>query len=342
MEEKAQLRHNIRCRPLDDSSLSAQSVGRAVMNDESREAYSISMQKTLILKLGALGDVLRTTTLLHILPPEITWVTSGKSAPLLENNPLIKNLCLFENLDTSLLEEPFDLLINLEDEMAVAQLAAKVRAAKRLGPYATESGIAYDAAARPWFDLSLSSRFGKDKADLLKRENQKSYQELIFSMLDNKFEGQDYVLHAPQNVKTVPGLVGIERRVGDVWPMKQWNKFDALERELQRRGFHLKFFEQRPRLQEYIKDVQKCEVVVSGDTLAMHVALALRKKAVAIFTCTSPQEIYDYGRLIKVVSPLWKKYFYRREFVSEAADAISLEAVMSAVLAQTAKRPGEN
>jgi heptosyltransferase-2 len=297
------------------------------------------MQKTLILKLGALGDVLRTTTLLHILPPGVTWVTSAKAAPLLEQNSFIHRLCLIENLDSSIVHEPFDLVINLEDEMAAARLASQVQAAKRLGPYLGENGVAYEESSRPWFDMSLSSRFGKEKADQLKRENLKTYQDLTFTMLGKTFEGEEYILKAPDGVAPATGLIGLERRVGDVWPMKQWNKFDALARELERSGFRLKFLEQRPRLQQYIEDIQQCEVVVSGDTLAMHIALALRKKVVAIFTCTSPQEIYDYGRLVKVVSPLWKKYFYRREYVSEAADAIALRQVLDAVLTQTGQQP---
>jgi heptosyltransferase-2 len=296
------------------------------------------MQKTLILKLGALGDVLRTTTLLRVLPPGVTWMTSAKSAPLLEQNPFIERLCLGESLDGSILREPFDLVINLEDEIAAARLAAQVTADRRLGPYVGENGVAYDEASRAWFDMSLSSRFGREKADELKRENSKSYQELIFGMLGKKFEGQEYVLKSPNGVAPVPGLIGLESRVGDVWPMKQWNKFDGLARELERLGFRLKFFEQRPRLEQYIKDVQECEVVVSGDTLAMHIALALRKKVVAIFTCTSPQEIHDYGRLIKIVSPVWEKYFYRREYIPEAADAIPLYQVLDAVLAQAGRR----
>ena len=230
-------------------------------------------------------------------------------------------------------------MINLEDDMAASRLAAQVSAAERLGPYLAENGITYDENSRPWFDMSLSSRFGKEKADQLKRENRKSYQDLIFEMVGRKFEGQEYVLKGPNGVRTVPVLIGIERRVGDVWPMKQWNKFDALARELKHRGFRLKFFEQRPRLQQYIEDIQECDVVVSGDTFAVHIALALRKKGVAIFTCTSPQEIYDYGRLIKVVSPLWEKHFYMRKYVSEAADAIPLEQVLGAVLSQAGELP---
>jgi hypothetical protein len=44
--------------------------------------------------------------------------------------------------------------------------------------------------------------------------------------------------------------------------------------------------------------------------LALHIALALKKKVVALFTCTSWHEIHGYGRMEKIVSPLLEKYFY--------------------------------
>ena len=39
--------------------------------------------KNLIIKLGALGDVLRTTPLLHILQGDIYWITKKEAIPLL-------------------------------------------------------------------------------------------------------------------------------------------------------------------------------------------------------------------------------------------------------------------
>jgi ADP-heptose:LPS heptosyltransferase len=68
--------------------------------------------------------------------------------------------------------------------------------------------------------------------------------------------------------------------------------------------------------------------VICGDTLAMHLGLALGKRVVALFTCTSPWEIYGYGRLAKVVSPLLERFFYQRQYSVEPGDTISVAAVM--------------
>lgn len=45
--------------------------------------------KVLIIKLGALGDLVRTTALLRMLEGDVTWVTSSPAAPLLRDNRYI-------------------------------------------------------------------------------------------------------------------------------------------------------------------------------------------------------------------------------------------------------------
>ena len=54
----------------------------------------------------------------------------------------------------------------------------------------------------------------------------------------------------------------------------------------------------------------------------------------AIFTCTSPWEIYEYGLLTKIVSPLLGDFFYKRGFDTRATTAITYDEVLAAVLKQ--------
>lgn len=58
-------------------------------------------------------------------------------------------------------------------------------------------------------------------------------------------------------------------------------------------------------LREFVSLVDLCQVMVTGDTLALHVSIALRKRLVAYFGPTSDAEIDLYGRGEKVlpVSP---------------------------------------
>src|SRR5260370_27794196 len=292
----------------------------------------------LIIKLGALGDVVRTTPLLRVLDAKITWVTSARAAALLRGNPYIECLHCFEERQDVLMGDKYDLVINLEDDQAAAKLASSFKKASIAGAYMGEHGITYTESASGWFDMSLNSRFGKAKADELKMSNRKTYQEFIFAMIGRLFRGEEYVLNMPLTKLQEPSLVGLEARAGEVWPMKRWNKYEELAERLEGAGFKIKIFQQRERLLDYVDDVNECEYVVCGDTLAMHLGLALLKKVAAIFTCTTPYEIHDYGRMIPIVSPLYTKYFYRRDSVPEAADAIPTDAVFKAVrqMAETA------
>ena len=295
------------------------------------------MRKILIIKIGALGDVLRTTPLLRVLPGHVTWVTSAKAAPLLQDNPYIDRLHCVEDPSDAWIGRKYDLVINLEDDMASAKIASEVQKTVIAGACLDKSGITYSESASEWFDMSLISRFGKEKADQLKMRNRKTYQELVFAMIGKPFCREEYVLNMFLSNSEESSLVGIEARAGDVWPMKRWNKYEELAEWLKVAGFKIKIFQQRERLVDYAGDINECEYIVCGDTLAMHLGLALRKKVAAIFTCTTPHEICDYGRMISVVSPLYTKYFYRRDFVPEVADAIPTDSVFQAVrqLAET-------
>ncbi|MFQ5772313.1 MAG: glycosyltransferase family 9 protein, partial [bacterium] len=58
--------------------------------------------------------------------------------------------------------------------------------------------------------------------------------------------------------------------------------------------------------------VNLCDVVITGDTLAMHLGIALKKYVIAWFGLTCPQEIDLYGRGIKIIrdlpcAPCWKQ-----------------------------------
>lgn len=283
-------------------------------------------KQVLIIKLGALGDVIRTTPLLRVLDGQITWVTSSPALPLLRNSPCITTLLAMDEPGFHL-DHQYDLVVNLEDDIPSAELASAAAAETIIGPYLNGAGVTYDGSSTEWFDMSLSSRHGRTKADELKMRNRKTYQEMIFSALGMTFHSEDPVLNLLLQKAPVAGLIGIEERAGGIWPTKHWNRYRELAARLESLGYRTKFFKQRESVIEYADDINECEFVVCGDTLAMHIALALGKRVVAIFTCTSPYEIYGYGRLGKVVSPLLDRHFYQREYSPEPANAIATDDV---------------
>jgi heptosyltransferase-2 len=184
--------------------------------------------------------------------------------------------------------------------------------------------------------MGLISKLGKQRADNLKKRNKKPYQEIIFRMLGKKFNGEEYILNFRRNSTNFKKngkktIIGIETRADKRWPTKKWNKYVQLGDILCQDGAKINFLKQRRTIHQYINDINKCDLLIAGDTLALHIALALKIKVVAIFICTSPTEIYDYSRMVKVVSPKLHKAFYNTEYIKEAIDAISLESVYKAV-----------
>ena len=83
----------------------------------------------LIIKLGATGDVVRTTPLLRRLNGSVTWITAAKNCVLLDG--LADNLRHFPwEARARALDVPYDLAINLEDTLEVAHFLKSVRSAE--------------------------------------------------------------------------------------------------------------------------------------------------------------------------------------------------------------------
>ena len=297
--------------------------------------------RTLILKLNATGDVVRTTVLLRRLTGSVTWVTARMNTVLLEGVAPNLRCVAWEDRD-SVRNEDYDLLINLEDEVATAEFAQSVPHERLFGAHLADDGqVRYTEDARQWFDLSLISGYGRQKADALKYENRASYQELIYAGLGWRFSGEQYLL--PRPVRTdLSGDVALAPVAGPVWPMKNWAHYERLKAELEAKGLVVNVLPRRPSLLEHLGDVSQHRCVVGGDSLPMHFALAAGVPCVTIFNCTSPWEIYDYGLLTKLVSPLLGEHFYSRRFDPRATTAITLDEVAEAVLNRLVRRDSVN
>src|SRR5215471_20822949 len=95
--------------------------------------YEQVQENVLIVKLDAMGDVLRSTALLPPLAEvhpraAITWITKKESVPLLERNPYIAEvLALGPEALVQLQTRIFDRVINLDAGKTSAALAAAAR-----------------------------------------------------------------------------------------------------------------------------------------------------------------------------------------------------------------------
>jgi heptosyltransferase II len=290
------------------------------------------MSKTLIIKADASGDVVRTTTLLNIIEGEIYWLTAKYNVPLFPTHVSRLTVYAIEEIPAQLFELNFELVLNLEESASMATLAGRFIRKKFTGVYCASGDLKYTDDSAPWYDMSLISRHGSEKADTLKRANTFSYQEMLFGMLGKSFNGERYHIYN-SDCKAVPPkqLIGLETHVGKRWPDKYWYGYDQLNDLLKQDGFETRFFQRRTDIKDYLEDIKACSLLITGDTLAMHIALAYQVPCIALFNCTSPHEIYDYGILKKMISPVLEKYFYSTTYDPEAVKAISVEEVYTVV-----------
>jgi len=287
----------------------------------------------LIIKLGATGDVVRTTPLLRRLNGPVTWITAENNLTLLQGIDREGCYLSWENRKR-VAKTVYDLVINLEDDWESSRFLKELKFKQLFGAHLNgDDQLAYTSDSREWFDLSLISTYGREEADRRKLLNRRTYQELIFEGLGLGFCGEAYYL--PPSIPTrLQGDVAISSTAGPVWPMKKWAYFDELKRELQAMGLTVNILQNRPSLLEHLADVQGHRCLVSGDSLPMHLALGSGVRCVSIFTCTSPWEIYGYGLQEKVVSPFLQNFFYKRGYDRNATTSISVRRIMDAVVGQ--------
>ena len=289
--------------------------------------------EALIIKAGATGDVVRTTPLLGQYAGEFTWLAEDKNIVLLQG--LQENLSCIPWTERHLLKgRRYDLVINLEDQAEAAALLDQIEFGQLWGAYADSTDrMHYTDDSKTWFDLSIISAHGKERADALKLQNRQTYQALIFDGLGFRFAGETYLVPPPIETGLL-GDVAIAADSGHVWPMKKWAYYGELKQRLEREGLIVNVLPQRASLLEHLADVRNHRCLVGGDSLPMHFALGTQTPCVSLFTCTSPWEIYHYSVQKKIISPLLEEFFYKRGYDGRATTAISVEEVFDAVITQ--------
>ena len=308
--------------------------------------------RILIIKCRAQGDVLRTTPLLPALKRKyplshVTWLVDAESRDLLLYNPYIDRLLTFDLESVLALEAArFDLLLSLDKEPGLTALATRVAATDKRGFGMNESGnlTIFNPAAEFAFRLGVDD-------DLKFFKNRKTYQEIIHEASDLPYAQDEYVFALPDEALEKARLffkrrrilgrrpaIGLNTGAGTKFETKQWPaghyrklisyltqkmKADVFllggprERELNRSlarksPAHVHDTGVDNSLLEFAGFISLLDLVVSSDTLGMHIAIALKKPVIALFGPTCPQEIDLYGRGTKLFrgspcSPCYKQ-----------------------------------
>jgi len=335
--------------------------------------YNPMGKRILIIKLASVGDVLRTTAILPALKTKypksfITWLLRDPAQELLEGNSYIDRIFTFGLESVLLLQvEKFDMVICLDKAFEAVSLATLIGGDEKYGFGLSKEGKVYPFNKEAEYSFIL----GLDN-DLKFYKNKKTYQELIFDIANLIYKNEHYELRlAPKelgfaetffknnNLGKDDIIIGINTGAGEVFankklrPEKIVELIELLSKEIDAKILLLggplekKINKDIVRtvsykvvnsgcdnsLLEFAALINNCSVIITADTLALHIAIALRKPVLALFGPTSSQEIDLYHRGFKIVTDLECAPCYKNKCDKQITcmDKINLAKIIKAI-----------
>lgn len=279
--------------------------------------YDRVRERLLIIKLGAIGDVIRTTPLLRRLKTEfprslVHWLTHTPEVLPGEVDRFFRFIP--EHIET-LKATPYDRMFNLDKDREACALANTIHARQKKGFYLRNGNChPVDAPAKAKWITGLFDDENK--------KNTKSYVQEIFEIAGYDFRGEEYMLETKvaRDWKLPKGnpVIGLNTGCGSRWTTRLWPEahWAQLAGMLKKRGFTVVLLggeqehEKNKRLsqstkaryfgfydlQTFIDLLNQCNVVVTAVTMALHLALGLRKKVVLFNNIFNRNEFELYGR----------------------------------------------
>lgn len=264
----------------------------------------------------SLGDVLRTTVILHLYPKEeyeVTWLTDKKCLSLLKGNPFIHRILVVDAFVSHLLlSETYDILVNLEKDLGICAMCENIKSWERYGYRTHRSFLTADSRSEQTLLISRDSE--------VKQAKEESWSQVLYKMLGKEYNNEPYTLGWKSSVP-LRHKIGYNYLVGPKFPTKAWpdEKWKQLDEELGGIGC---FQEGTTNLEDYFAWLDACDMIVTNDSLGLHIALALGKKIVALFGPTLDKEVHDTDGLIKIVSSTKDVKDISVEEVIEAIDRL--------------------
>ena len=284
--------------------------------------YQKITKRILIIKLGAIGDVIRTTPLLiklkELYPQaEITWLThTPEVVPKIVDHILkfeLKNILFLKSTR-------FDLLYNLDKDAEACALANQISVDVKKG-FKLELG---HCAPR---DKDSEDKWLTGLFDDINRANPKSYPQEIFEICGLTFKGERYILEIEEGKWDIPEnrpLIGLNTGCGERWSTRLWpiDNWIELARRLKEESLGVLLLggeseEEKNRriakasgaaylghfpLKKFFSLMSQCDLIVTAVSMALHIAIALNKKVVLFNNIFNRNEFELYG-LGEIIEP---------------------------------------
>jgi ADP-heptose:LPS heptosyltransferase len=308
--------------------------------------------KILIINLDAMGDVLMTTAQLPAIKrkfPESTifWVTFKNAAPLLFNNPFVDHIYTFDTASILILQRMnFDYVLNVDKSQQSCALLNSLASKNKFG-----FGLNSDGKIIPMNEgANYNYRLGMDDHFKFK-VNQRTGQDYLSETFELNYKRDDYVFEFTDEekqfiekyrkkvgIKKNDKVIGFNTGCSELYPNKKMTieQHIYLIKQLLKKKYKIVLLG-GPEDTERNKTIYSrfkgkiintptteglrrgvCyesipKVVITGDSLGMHIAIALQKFVIAWFGVSCWTEIDLYDRGVKLFqenlfcSPCWKK-----------------------------------
>lgn len=262
--------------------------------------------------------------------PKIFWLTSDKAKDFFINNNYVDKIIISEE-QNKIKNINFDLVINLEESKEDCKFTSSLNAKKIIGAFLNNNGkIDYTKESSYWFDMSRISKFKKDRADFLKKKNKKTHRQIISEIIGiENYKKYEPFLRLTDSQRKIAReffkkyslsksdlIIGINTGAADRWPKdlpigktvelieNLYKKYKAKillfggPNEIKRNKEILKLIKSPiidtgcgNDLVEFPALISVCNLVITTDSLGLHVALALKRKTICLIGPTSLSEI---------------------------------------------------
>lgn len=313
--------------------------------------------KILIISLDALGNVLDNTPILHAIKrkfPESTifWITMPGADKILQNNPLIDRVFVWNDEHRMILKQYFfDYVMNADKSDYACAFANETHAKRKLGFMLNEDGKIVPANESAMYSYVLGNN------DQMKfRENTRSGVDIIHEVFELEYKRDPYVFEfsAEENLfieaykheieyDATKKYIGFNTGCSTLFPNKKMTieqHVKIIESLAVEDGLLFVLLggredtERNDAIYDALSDVARSktiktpttmgirkgacymnivDVVITGDSFGMHLAIGLKKYVIAWFGLSCHAEIELYGRGEKLYqpdlacSPCWKK-----------------------------------
>ncbi len=286
--------------------------------------YDEVKEKILIIKLGAIGDVIRTTPLIEPIKKKypkakLYWLTHTPSI-VPDNIDVVLKL----NADSLIFlqEVHFDLVFNLDKDKEACALINKLNVGIKKG-YILKDGVPYPA------DKEAEHKYFTGIFDDISQKNQKDYLQEIFEICGYKYSGEKYILSSfdeynnSWKIDKSKKVIGLNTGCGGRWTSRLWSdeNWINLAQSLLGKKYEVIFLggaqedEKNKRfaaatggkyfghfhIEKFINLVNQCDLVVTAVTMAMHITIGLNKKIVLFNNIFNKNEfeLFNLGEIIE-------------------------------------------